>query len=480
MSDERYDGYKPKEDTAPADGTPSSEPVPEKEGVPCYTAPADQTNLYDTYQQITEEKSVLQDNGYDGYTSQEPVYGYTEPAPSQTVYSYTPTTYTGYASTSPAPSRKGISAPAVAIIAVICSIIASMMTSIFFYGAGMLTEDGSDGSDTVADGGIPENNVTTIVNNSESTVEAVAEKASPSIVGIRVTSSQSHFFYGTQESTSEGSGVIYTDDGYIITNYHVIESIVTNPSASSLEVYLNDGSAKSYDAEVIGYEIGSDLAVIKMNAKNLKAADIGNSDELKLGQTVICLGNPGGISYIGSVSQGIISGLNRTVSIDNIGDMTLIQTDAAVNPGNSGGAMLDADGMLIGIVSSKIVSEEYEGIGFAIPVNTAVDVVEKIINNKGSKMPYTGLTISTTYTSDVLNKMGYPSGVVVEQSSGPAATAGIQRGDVITEFNGTKVTSYEEYDALLQKCKPGETIKVTVFRNRRYYTATVTLGQTYN
>lgn len=404
------------------------------------------------------------------------------------VHTYTPAIYHSDLPSHSA-EKRGVRPAAVIAIAVVCALLASLVTSACFVGANLWMDTRTENPDPTPDvsqvtgggSGSGTGSSTTIVTETDSVVEAVTAKASASIVGIRVTSSQTYFFYGTQESQSEGSGIIYTADGYLITNYHVIESALTGKNAS-IEVFLNDGSEQTTTANVVGYEIASDLAVIKINGKNLAAAEMGSSAGLKLGQTAIAIGNPGGINYLGSVSAGIISGLNRTVSIDNIGDMTLIQTDAAINPGNSGGALLDASGKVIGVVSSKIVSEEYEGIGFAIPVDTAVQVVEKIIRNQGSQKPYSGLTISTSYDSATLNKMGYPSGVVVEQSNGPAATAGILRGDVITSFNGVQVTSYEEYTKAFEQCKPGQRVQVKLYRyrDRRNYTATITLGQTYN
>ena len=408
-----------------------------------------------------------------------PTYPPITPVPA--VHSYTPAAVIP-ASTGPSTAKKGVKPGVVVAIALICAVVASTLTSLFFMGANLWLSAGDtpqDGETVQIPDSTGKDSVTTIINETDSVVQAVAQKASPSIVGIRVTTSQNHFFYGTQESQSEGSGIVYSDQGHIITNYHVVEGAVSGRNAN-IEVFLNDGSEQTYSAQLIGYEIASDLAVLKISAKSLSVIEVGSSADLKLGQTAIAIGNPGGISYMGSVSAGIISGLNRTVSIDNIGDMTLIQTDAAVNPGNSGGALLDDTGKLIGVVSSKLVAEEYEGIGFAIPVDTAVEVVEKIINNQGSSKPYAGLTISTTYDSATLNKLGYPSGVVVERAAGPAQTAGIQRGDVITKFNGTAVTGYEEYQTALERCKPGQQIELTIYRNRRTYRATVTLGQTYN
>ena len=208
-----------------------------------------------------------------------------------------------------------------------------------------------------------------------SVVEAVATKVTPSVVGIRTTTSVMSFF-GNQEASGEGSGVIYKQDGYIITNYHVVADAIGN-SSSKIEVFLDaTANTESYEASVVGYNISSDLAVIKINANGLTAIEVTDSKNLKVGQYVITVGNPGGLEFMDSVTYGVVSGLDRIVSSDS--EISLIQTDAAINPGNSGGALVDTTGKLVGINSSKIVSEEFEGMGFAIPSNTVVEICDRI------------------------------------------------------------------------------------------------------
>ena len=311
-----------------------------------------------------------------------------------------------------------------------------------------------------------------------SIAQAVAADASKSVVGIRTTTSVTSFFGGTSEETGEGSGVIYTADGYIITNYHVIEGAASSRS-SKIEVFLDSTLSKSYQAQIIGYNIAADLAVIKINVNNLPAVKVGNSDSLKVGQYVVTIGAPGGLEFMGSVTYGIISGLNRSVSSSS--GIGLIQTDAAINPGNSGGALLDENGKLIGINSSKIVSEEFEGMGFAIPVNKTVEICNKIISKKGVAEPYVGITISETYTAEVLEHYGYPTGAVVLSvaSNSPAEEIGIRKGDIITEFAGVKITEYQVFEKELLKCKPDDTVKLKVYRSGRNYTTQITIGSNY-
>lgn len=308
-----------------------------------------------------------------------------------------------------------------------------------------------------------------------SVVEAVATKVTPSVIGIRTTTSVMSFF-GNQQSSGEGSGVVYKQDGYIITNYHVISDAIGN-SSSKIEVFLdNDKDAKSYEASVVGYNISSDLAVVKINATGLTPIEIAYSSDLKVGQYVITVGNPGGLEFMDSVTYGVISGLNRIMSSDS--EIPLIQTDAAINPGNSGGALVNTSGKLVGINSAKIVSEEFEGMGFAIPSNTVVEICNKIIEKENSPEPYIGVTLSEKYTAQMLMLYGYPKGAVIltVADGSPAYQTGIRKGDIITEFNGTVVEDYKQFNELFEKVKPGEEITVKIYRNGKYYSAKLKIG----
>ena len=309
-----------------------------------------------------------------------------------------------------------------------------------------------------------------------SVVEAVAKKVTPCVVGIRTTTSVNSFFGNQQEESGEGSGVIYKQNGYIITNYHVIEDAVTNARNTKIEVFLDSSAENSYIATVVGYNISADLAVIKINVTGLPVIEITDSDKIKVGQYVITVGNPGGLEFMDSVTYGVISGLDRVVSSDS--DIGLIQTDAAINPGNSGGALVDATGKLVGINSSKIVSEEFEGMGFAIPSNEAVEICEKIIAKENSPEPYIGITISEKYTAEVLKFYGYPTGAVVLSvySGSPAYEAGLRKGDIITEFSGTEITEYTVLEKLMSNCKPNQKVNLKLYRSGRYYTTTITVG----
>ncbi len=331
-------------------------------------------------------------------------------------------------------------------------------------------------NETVNDPIVQQNSVNINVDEeASSVVEAVAKKVTPSVIGIRTTTSVMSFF-GDQESSGEGSGVIYRKDGYIITNYHVISDGVTNTRDTKIEVFLDNADSTSYPATVVGYNISADLAVIKINAKNLPEIEIADSSKLKAGQYVITVGNPGGLEFMDSVTYGVISGLDRVVSSDS--EVSLIQTDAAINPGNSGGALVNTKGQLVGINSSKIVAEEFEGMGFAVPSNTVIEICDKIIEKENSPEPYIGISISEKYTSEVLAYYGFPSGAVVltVAEGSPAYNAGIRRGDIITSFGGKEIKEFSKLEEYLKVTKVGQTVDVIIYRNGRSYSTTVTVG----
>ena len=336
----------------------------------------------------------------------------------------------------------------------------------------------ASGSDVVSGQNTGEVNIK--VDNLEATIgEAVAQKVTPSVVGIRTTVSVTNFFGGTQEASGEGSGVIYTADGYIITNYHVIGDAVEYGRSSEIEVFLSGDTEKGYDATVVGYNISNDLAVVKINGKNLNAIEWADSGSLKVGQQVMAIGNPGGLEFMGSATWGIVSGLNRVLSADSDGSTTqLIQTDAAINPGNSGGALVNTEGKLIGINSSKLVSESVEGMGFAIPSNTVKEICDKIIAKENNPDPYLGITVSTRYDPETLKNWNFPVGAVVYSVAvdSPADDAGIQKGDIVTEFNGKKITHYNLLSDYLEECKPGEKVTMQIYRSGKYIDGTVTIG----
>lgn len=282
--------------------------------------------------------------------------------------------------------------------------------------------------------------------------EQVYNQVKDSIVTVENYTAQSVQPYG------EGSGIIMSADGYIITNEHVIDG------ASSIQVVTTDG--KKYDAKLVGSDLRTDLAVLKVDATGLQAAAFGDSDTINVAEPVLAIGNPGGIEFSGSVTEGIVSALDRDVTTQSGYTEQCIQTDAAINPGNSGGALVNMQGQVIGITSSKIVAQGFEGMGFAIPINTAQPVVNDIIEN-GYVTGRVKLGISVSeFSADRASALGYPAGLLVQavDSSSDAAAQGLQTNDIITKVNDTAVTTYDQFYEAESQFKAGDTITLTVFR----------------
>lgn len=374
-------------------------------------------------------------------------------------------------------TKKRFGAATVFISGLCTAIVGGMLSAaIMFYGV-MPGYTADNGVSTPT----PMINVDTSAN---SNTEAIAQKVGPSVVGIRTTASYGLNFFGQQqESSGEGSGIIYSADGYIVTNYHVIQEATGSGGVDAkVEVFLADDAETAFPATVVGYDATADLAVIKIEKTGLTPIELGDSDTLKVGELAVAIGNPGGLDFMGSVSAGIISGLNRTIQLENSAgtEMNLIQTDAAINPGNSGGALVNVQGQLIGVNSAKLAADGFEGMGFAIPSNSMVEICKNIIENKDEKKPYVGIEVSTQYNEENLTAMGYPAGLVVANvvENGPAAQAGIQRSDIITEFNGTEVKTFDAFNSLKNKCKVGDTVTLKVYRLGQYYDVPLTLGET--
>jgi serine protease Do len=337
------------------------------------------------------------------------------------------------------------------------------------------------------------------------TTEEIVDKVLPSVVGIEssftMTSQNNGFNFGdfgsfggfggfdfgqsqqpqTSQATATGTGVAITEDGYIVTNAHVIYDTEYGAGlADSISVLLND--EKSYDAEVIGYDTDCDLAVLKINAKGLTAAEFGDSDNLKLGETVIAIGNPLGFELMDTVTSGIISGINRQITINDKA-MTLLQTDAAINSGNSGGPLINKYGQVIGINSSKMSASysetSIEGIGFAIPSNETAQIVDDIMEY-GYVTGKPQLGISCQNVTDTIAKMyNLPVGVYVTAvTDGSAADkAGLQSGDVITAVDGEEVKTSEELNAKKNEHKAGESLELTYIRSGNEEKVKVTLDE---
>lgn len=308
-----------------------------------------------------------------------------------------------------------------------------------------------------------------VVSTSAGTVDAmstpeVIQKVLPSVVGITAQS---------MAGGGSGSGIVFSKDGYIVTNQHVINN------AQELKVTLSDGT--EYEASLVGQDEKTDLAVLKIDAKDLTAAVIGDSDQISQGETVLVIGNPLGETLSGSTTQGIISAVGREIEIEGR-LMHYLQTDAAINPGNSGGPLVNAAGMVVGVTSAKVSSSSTEGLGFAIPINEAIPVIEELINNGYvTGRPLIGIS-GENISAQVAQIYNLPLGVYVryvDPESG-AAKAGIAQGDIITAINGTDISTIAELNNLRDNYKAGETVTLSVFRNGKTVEVDIVLGEANN
>ncbi len=309
------------------------------------------------------------------------------------------------------------------------------------------------------------------VQGEELDVTQIASVVGPSVVGIVNNQTHTAWDGGVYEQESgNGSGIIISSDGYIITNSHVIEG------ASGIDVVLNSG--EKYSAVVIGMDSKTDLAVIKINETNLPKAVLGKSADLKVGELAVAIGNPLGLEFQGSVTSGVISALNRTMEVDGR-QYTLIQTDAAINPGNSGGPLVNKYGHIVGINTVKISSSTTEGMGFAIPIDVAVPIIEELIS-KGyvTGRPQIGIGIrDISETMSIYYNL--PVGIYVASVSpgSGAEKANIKPGDVIIKADGKTVTTSDELNDVRDTHKVGEKIKLTVVRDGKTMDIYVTLGE---
>lgn len=324
------------------------------------------------------------------------------------------------------------------------------------------THDESDYSDKVNkdySGMKLESNPKDAKTNNSYTAAKASEKVSDSVVGILCYSDDVPDQADTTTASSQGSGIIFSQDGYVITNAHVIGNSKT---AYAIRVVTSDG--KVYKAGVVGYDSRTDIAVLKMDdAKGLTPATFGDSSQLEVGQDIIVVGNPGGLDYQNTTTKGVISALDRKLSTSSL--TKYIQTDAAINPGNSGGPLVNYYGQVVGITTSKIVSETYEGMGFAIPSQTVKNIVDTLVKNgyvEGRvKIGISGIAV----TSDQASNYNIPQGIYVQSivSGGPCDGTSLKEGDIITEVDGETITSFADVYAILETHKPGDKIKVKYY-----------------
>lgn len=386
----------------------------------------------------------------------------------------------------PIPQKKNKTTMIICIVIAICAAIAVVGLV-----ASATSKSGSDSKETTTASSSAQvkteeqESVPTKDNSGNYTVAGVAQNNMDSCVGITVYSQASSYssFYGygsdgnsssdgNQTKSSEGSGVLMLEDGgktYIMTCAHVISG------GSSFTVTLNDGT--EYDASMVAYDSQTDIGVLSINATGLKIATFANSDSVAVGEQVVAIGCPGGIEFMNSVTSGYVSAIDRPVSSKIGYDNKCIQTDAAINPGNSGGALFNMQGQVIGINSSKIASTEYEGMGFAVPSNTAVSTANSLIKSgyvEGrAKLGITYNNISSYSNASAilsaLSEKGYKDAngtmVIGEVSSdSDLANKDIKQYDMIVAVNGNTMTDTDVMTSVLSDSKPGDTIKLTIAR----------------
>ncbi|MBR4949699.1 MAG: trypsin-like peptidase domain-containing protein [Clostridia bacterium] len=315
-------------------------------------------------------------------------------------------------------------------------------------------------------------NINTSNKGDELTIPQIAAKVKPSVVGIVVETRSANSYYGIGGTNSgTGSGFIITEDGYIVTNAHVIDG------ASKITVFL-DGVEGEYPANIIGSDSVSDIAVIKINANDLPGVELGDSDTLVIGETVVAIGNPYGLELAGTVTSGIISSANRTIT-NSEREVKVIQTDAAINPGNSGGPLINSKGQVIGINSMKISSSDSESLGFAIPISDAVEIINSLMKNGYvTERPLIG--ISGQNIDEMASRVyGLPKGVYITgvDASSDAKKKGIMPYDIVIGADGKTVESMSQLNAIKEKFKAGDSLTLKIWRSGKTLEFTIILGE---
>ncbi|EQK44899.1 trypsin-like peptidase domain protein [[Clostridium] bifermentans ATCC 19299] len=356
-------------------------------------------------------------------------------------------------------SGKKTSITLIIIVSIISAMVGSFITA-FILGDKLSSKSNGNKQDIVVNEGT----------KSENIYHAVTDKAMPSVVGITTTTiDTNNIFAIPQQSQGVGTGFIVDSKGYILTNSHV----VSDGKASDVNVLFNDGSTSK--GKVLWNDPTIDLAIVKVDKTGLPVADLGNSDSVRTGDLAVAIGNPLGLEFQKSVTQGIISGLDRSIQTEQSNMTGLIQTDASINPGNSGGPLLNDKGEVIGINTAK--ASGAEGLGFAIPINTAKPIVEQIIKDGKFEKVTLGIkgidvkTFETTTGTDLAADEGVYIAEVVANT--PAQKSGIQAGDVITKVGDTKITSMSDLNKALYKFSVGNKAKVEVNRGGKNITIDV-------
>ena len=313
------------------------------------------------------------------------------------------------------------------------------------------------------------------------TAVGVAQKVLPSIVGINVTYTVNSIFYSGGTATAQGSGVIISEDGYILTNNHVVNSATSSSSfyelgeANKITVKLYNDDTE-YEAEIVGTDEQTDLAVIKIDKDGLTAAELGDSDSVQVGEFCMAIGNPLGLGT--TVTDGIISAVNREVTDEDGNSYEALQTNAAINSGNSGGALVNSQGQVIGINTLKVSGEGIEGVGFAIPINSTKDITDQLIQYNKVKRPYLGIGgIDVDEATARENNLVVGIYVKTLENFAAAEKAGIRVGDVIIKADGQDIETMDELNEIKNGKEIGDKVTLTVWRNGETMDIDVTLQE---
>lgn len=359
------------------------------------------------------------------------------------------------------------------LFVVILTVVSTYFCINFFYGDVSSTEDFILQDDTQRLSLTSDTSI--FSDNAQLSIPMIISNSLDSIVGISVLepSNDSIFDLYVTQKWGIGTGVIISENGYILTNQHLASRV-----NSIVYITLNNG--KSVQGKVIWNEKNIDLAIVKINETNLTPILLGDSDKIVVGEEVIAIGNPLGMEFQRSATKGIVSGINRTLKIeDDVSSVImedLIQTDASINTGNSGGPLINSNGEIIGINTVKISSAE--GIGFAVPINVVKPIIEKLISNNKFSEAYLGLYAYDNSILSYLNDSISADGIYVADviSDSPAEKSDIKVGDVITKIDGIKITKMMELRKNLYSKEPGDTILLSLIRNKKQYEFSITLG----
>ncbi|MCD7748635.1 MAG: S1C family serine protease [Oscillospiraceae bacterium] len=452
----------------------------------------DRNDMYPQNNEQSTEQNTAQADG--AYTSLQPVYKPVDPIYVAPGASYRPPEAAQQQPQDPPQNpparhmkrekkpRRPLGAGAIAAICIVCALVAGLFGSGITY----FVTGGSD--ETAIAESAEDSSGSSIVSSSSSTLEltsvsssstsvstatAVYELATQQVVGITTEITYNVFGQATSTSVS-GSGFIISEDGYIMTNYHVIEDAYEGGYEITVMMY----DETEYVAEIVGFDEDSDIAVLKIDATGLNAAELGDSDELVVGQEIYAVGNPlGELTY--TMTSGIVSATNRTITTEEGVAMNMFQIDAAVNSGNSGGPVYNTSGQVIGIVTAKYSDTGVEGLGFAIPINEAIHIANQILTyGYVTDKAYMGVS-ARTVTATIAEYYGMVEGAYIETvNEGSAAeTAGLESGDIITAIDNTTISSASDLTNAVKGYRAGDTAELTVFRDDEYITLTITFDE---